>query len=64
MYLLWNEEDGLPASPDLFRTEEEARAYARAFRARYEHQGYYLAADWRRIAPEDIRLVVLAADEP
>ena len=60
MYLLWNEEDGLPASPNLFRTETEAREYARAFRARYSRQGYYFAADGRRIAPEDIRLVVLA----
>ena len=60
MYLLWNEEDGLPASPDLFRTETEAREYARAFRARYSRQGYYFAADGRRIAPKDIRLVVLA----
>jgi hypothetical protein len=62
MFMLWNEEDSIPASPDLFRTEAEAREYARAFRARYERQGYYLAADWRRIAPKDIRLVVLAAE--
>jgi hypothetical protein len=41
MFLLWNETDGVYASPEEFKTEGEAGAYAREFRRRFAAQGYY-----------------------
>ena len=57
-YWLWNQTDGVLAAPDAFATRSEARAYAAAFRARYEAQGYYLTSDGLRISPKDIELVI------
>ena len=58
MYYLWNETDGVLAARDPFATRSEARAYAAAFRKRYEVQGYYLTSDGLRISPRDIELVI------
>jgi hypothetical protein len=58
MFLLWNETDGVYASPDEFKTEGEAGAYAREFRRRFAAQGYDNTSDSKRISPEDIELVV------
>ena len=58
MYFLRNETDGVLAAPYAFATRAKARAYAAAFRKRYEAQGYYLTSDGLRISPKDIELVI------
>jgi|CXWL01.1.fsa_nt_gi hypothetical protein len=58
MFLLWNETDQVYASPEEFKTEREAQAYALEFRSRYATQGYYKTAGGERIPPEDVELVV------
>jgi hypothetical protein len=62
MFMLWNDEDSIPASRELFKTRADARAYARSFRRRFAQQGYYLTTDWRRVAPKDIQLTILTAE--
>lgn len=62
MFMLWNETDRLFASPDEFDTEAKAEAFAVHFRKRFVPQGYYLTFDRRRIAPEDVELVVVPAE--
>ena len=58
MYLLWNNTDQVYASPEEFRTEREAQAYALEFRKRYARQGYYKTANGERISPGAVELVV------
>ena len=58
VFWLKNMTDGVLATPRPFATRAKARAYAAAFRRRYEAQGYYLTADGLRISPKDIELVV------
>ena len=58
MFILWNETDQVYASPEEFKTEGEAHAYAREFRKRFAAQGYYKTADGDRISPDDVELVV------
>jgi len=62
MVILWNETDGIPAWPEPFKTRRDSLNFARAFRARYARQGYYLTAEGRRINPKDIVLVPRPAD--
>ena len=62
MFMLWNATDGLYASQDEFETEAKAEAFAVRFRKRFVTQGYYLTFDRRRIAPEDVELVVVTAE--
>lgn len=62
MFMLWNETDKLFASPEEFETEAEAQAFAERFRRRFVPQGYYLTFDRRRIAPEDVDLIVVPAE--
>jgi len=62
MFMLWNETDKLFASHEEFETEAQAQAYAVRFRRRFVTQGYYLTFDRRRIAPEDVDLVVVPAE--
>ena len=57
MFILWNDTDAVPAWPEPFKTKREALMFARAFRARYAQQGYYLTADRQRINLKDIVLV-------
>jgi hypothetical protein len=63
MFMLWNETDKLFASPDEFETEAQAESFAERFRQRFVRQGYYLTFDRRRIAPEDVELLVIPADD-
>lgn len=62
MFMLWNETDQLFASPEEFETEAQVLAFAERFRRRFVTQGYYLTFDRRRIAPEDVELVVVPAE--
>lgn len=61
MFMLWNETDKLFASHEEFETEAQAEEFAVRFRKRFVTQGYYLTFDRRRIAPEDVDLVVVPA---
>ena len=63
MVSLWNDTDQVFAAPNDFETEDQALAYAEAFRRRFAAQGYYLTADGHRIAPEDVELIVVPAAE-
>ena len=63
MYMLWNDTDEVFASPETFETEAKAEAFAKKFRERFAAQGYYLTADRTRIAPEDVELFVVPADD-
>lgn len=58
-YGLFNATDGVYASPDSFKTRREARAFARAFRKRFERQGYYLTAERERIPVEAVELEII-----
>ena len=62
MFMLRNETDQVFASPEEFETEAKAKAFAARFRKRFAAQGYYLTADRRRIAPDDVELVVVPAE--
>ena len=62
MFMLWNENDQIFASPEAFKTEAKAEAFAKRFRMRFAAQGYYLTADRTRIAPEDLELIVVPAE--
>ena len=59
MYQLFNETDGVFASPETFKTTKQAEAYADKFRDRFGAQGYYLTAAGTRIAPSEIVLRVV-----
>jgi len=61
MYELFNETDGVFATPDQYKTRKAAEAAAKAFRQRFAIQGYYKTADGLRIDPADVRLVVKVA---
>ena len=63
MFMLWNAEDEVFASPETFKTEAKAEAFAKQFRKRFAVQGYYLNARGERIAPSDIELVAVPLDE-
>lgn len=62
MYQLWNDTDKILAAPDSFETKEQALECAKKLRKRFVVQGFYLSAEGRRIAPEDVRLLVIPAD--
>ncbi len=61
-FALWNATDGVYAAPGTFMTREAAEDYAKAFRARYARQGYYLTTDGLRIPPESVELEVVPAE--
>lgn len=63
MFQLWNETDQVFAAPDSFKTEKAAQTYAKEFRKRFAVQGYYLTASGQRISPDEVKLVVVPADE-
>ena len=62
MFMLWSAEDEIFASPETFKTEAKAEAFAKQFRKRFAAQGYYLTVRGERIAPSDVELVVVPAD--
>ena len=62
MYQLFNETDGVFATPATFKTRKQAEACADKFRDRFGVQGYYLTAAGERIAPSEVVLRVVPAD--
>lgn len=61
-FVVWNETDEVYASPDTFKTREEAESFAARFRNRFAAQGYYLTSDRQRIGVADVVLVVIPAE--
>jgi hypothetical protein len=55
-YLIFNETDGIYASPEEF-TNEEADEFIKNFPERFERQGYYKTGDGRRIDPNQVVLI-------
>lgn len=63
LYQLWNETDMLFASPETFETTAQAQACAEKLRKRFSVQGFYLTTAGVRIPPQDVKLVVVPAEE-
>lgn len=63
MWLVENRTDDIPAWPEPFESMSEAREFIRAFRARYEKQGYYLTVDGLRISPEHVELEIVPVED-
>ena len=63
-YEVWNGTDGLPATDQIFRTEEESEQFCQEFRDRFAtHLGYYLTNRMERIRPSEIILIVRKHEE-
>lgn len=60
-YQLFNETDGVFASPETFLTRADAEVFADKFRNRFASQGYYLTAGGERIPPSAVVLRVVPA---
>lgn len=56
-YTIFNETDGLPASP-VKMTKEEAEKFLVDFPKRFEKQGYYLTSNGERILPQAVVLKI------
>ena len=54
-WLIFNATDGVMAHPEAMK-ESEIEPFIRAFRNRFNRQGYYLTSRGFRIAPADIKL--------
>lgn len=63
-YIVMNREDGITASPEVFKTEKAAKDFCTAFRKRYEAQGYYRNNRWEQVKPENIRLDIIREGDP
>jgi len=57
-YVLFNKTDGILADEREFDTPAAATIAGEAFRRRFCIQGYYKAADGRRLKPDEIELEV------
>ena len=62
LYVVMNETDGIPASPDAM-TYEAADKFCREFIERFAGQGYYLTAAGQRINPNEISLAIEPIEE-
>lgn len=63
-YTLFNKTDGIRADPRSFKTEAAALRAAAEFRDRINRiQGYYAAADGRRLKPNEIELEVITHEK-
>lgn len=62
-FMIFNATDGVFFDPRTFETKEEASDAAEKHRAAYARQGYYLTADSLRIAPEDLELEIVPAED-
>lgn len=61
-YKVFNYTDNIEASAETFKTKKAANDFIKAFRKRYEKQGYYRDNRRRQIKPADIDLEVIPAD--
>jgi hypothetical protein len=61
-FLVFNATDGVYASPEAFKTREEAEMFCAEFRNRFKAQGYYSDSNWNKISPDDIQLRIQEVD--
>jgi hypothetical protein len=57
-FLVFNATDGVYASPDEFKTKEEAEKFIMEFPKRYERQGYYRTSRWEKIDAREVLLKI------
>jgi hypothetical protein len=57
---VFNQTDGIYASPKKFKDEVEAQRFIDEFRKSFKKQGFYLTAGGERISPEEVQLVIEA----
>lgn len=62
-YIVMNDTDGIPASPNTFKTVSEAKKFIQEFRKRFERQGYYFTSRQERINPKDVELSIQSSWE-
>jgi hypothetical protein len=55
-FRILNDTDGIRATPQTFRSREEAEQWCAKFRERFRAQVYYLTASCERIRPDEIQL--------
>jgi hypothetical protein len=61
-YMVFNYTDNIYASPEVYRTQKEAKEFIKSFRKRFEKQGYYKTNRLERLNPEHIDLEVIPED--
>jgi len=57
-WYIWNGTDQITATPDIYKTREEAEGLIPALRDRYRAQGWYRDNRWNKINPDDIQYEV------
>jgi len=62
-YVVFNQTDGIMASPGSFDSKEKAEEFIKGFRERFKFQGYYFTSKMERIDPEDVELEILTEEE-
>lgn len=60
-FRVWNETDGIHASPNSFPSRASAQKFIDEFRKRFKIQGYYAAADGTRIPPDQVELEIISS---
>ena len=63
-FIVMNQTDGIPAYPQTYKTRDAARKAIKAFRKRFEKQGFYKSAAGEEIKPADIKLEIVPTGEP
>jgi hypothetical protein len=63
MFLIWNDTDKLLATNTSFRTYKEAEDEIVRLRDSFRKQGYYRTNTWAKIAPEDIKYIIIEKKE-
>jgi len=61
--IVMNREDGVMASPKVFKSIADAGKFMEEFRKGYEKQGYYKNSRGEKINPEDIALEIMPKDK-
>jgi len=62
-YIVYNQTDGIIASPDSFKSPVEAEVFITNFRKRFRFQGFYLTSDMIKIDPADVELEIVSTKE-
>ena len=63
MYTVFNQTDGIYATPDTFRTRRNAEKFIRSFRRRFIAQGFYLTFRRERIAIDEVQLEIEGVED-
>lgn len=62
--IVFNDTDGVMASPFEYGSIAEAKRFIKEFRARFKGQGYYLTAEGLRIPPKEVELRIVKTSTP